>query len=527
MIEKRERKEKLMKKTKELSGVRVSRALYLTLFTIALVLSLALFGGYFSIVSHAESAARVISTNGANVRSSASASATQVSSFAQNDTISIRSQVQGSDGYTWYEVWIDAERRGYVRSDLVEITDGTTPPTSTETGTQTPETTQPAANNNLPQAEVSQLNPISATVINGGSSGVRIRSNASTDSQIITTVQNGLLLTVVGQAASLDEDGGKIWYQVNFNTNGTDVSGFIRDDYVELSEEPTAYTEPSVDPEPGIGADDQPETPTQPEVSNKEYDTVLQDGVWKLRIPGGSFYDIQGLLQINEYANTFEDNEKKIKSQKTLIVILVLLLVFAAAAIGYLIYKIKDMMDSAYFSEVENETLRRRSGQNGQNGQNGRLMHNVGVDKKGPPQRPQGARPLGSPQGQKAAGASQNHRPEGAPQGQRSAGTPSQGQRTVGSPQGQRTERAPQGQRAEGTPQGQRAEGPSQGQRPSGSPQGQRTTGAPQGQRPSGAPQSQKPTSPQNAGRPQPKNFMSGDDEFEFEFLNYEGEDEN
>lgn len=518
-----------MKKTKELSGVRVSRALYLALFTIALALSLALFGGYFSIVSHAESAARVISPNGANVRSSASASATQVSSFAQNDTISIRSQVQGSDGYTWYEVWIDAERRGYVRSDLVEITDGTTPPTSSETGTQTtPETTQqPAANNNLPQAEVSQLNPISATVINGGSSGVRIRSNASTDSQIITTVQNGLLLTVVGQAASLDDDGGKVWYQVNFNNNGTDVSGFIRNDYVELSEEPTAYTEPSADPEPGIGADDQPETPTQPEVSNKEYDTVLQDGAWKLRIPGGSYYDIQGLLQVNESANLFEDSEKKIKSQKTLIVILVLLLVAAAAAIGFLVYKIKDMMDSAYFSEVENETLRRRS-----NGQNGRLMHNVGVEKKNPPQRPQGARPLGAPQGQKGAGTAQNHRPEGAPQGQRPAGTPPQGQRSVGTPQGQRTERAPQGQRAEGTPQGQRAEGPSQGQRPSGAPQGQRTAGnagAPQGQRSSGAPQRQKPASPQNqdGGKAQPKNFMSGDDEFEFEFLNYEGEDEN
>lgn len=504
MIEKRERKEKLMKKTKELSGVRVSRALYQALFTIALVLLLSLFGGRFSTVSHAESAARVISANGANVRSSASTSATQVSSFAQNDTISIRSQVQGSDGYTWYEVWIDAERRGYVRSDLVEITDGTTPPTSTETGTQTPETTQPAANNNLPQAEVSQLNPISATVINGGSSGVRIRSNASTDSQIITTVQNGLLLTVVGQAASLDDDGGKVWYQVNFNNNGTDVSGFIRNDYVELSEEPTAYTEPSVDPEPGIGADGQPETPTQPEVTNKEYDTVLQDGAWKLRIPGGSYYDIQGLLQVNEYANTFEDSEKKIKSQKTLIVILVLLLVAAAAAIGFLVYKIKDMIDSAYFSEVENETLRRRS-----NGQNGRLMHNVGVEKKSPPQRPQGARPLGAPQGQKAAGASQSHRPEGAPQGQRSAGAPPQGQRPVGTPQGQRTE------------------GPSQGQRPTGAPQGQRPTGAPQGQRPSGAPQSQKPTAPQNAGRPQPKNFMSGDDEFEFEFLNYEDEDKN
>lgn len=497
-----------MKKTKELYGIRMSRLLLTVLFTIALVLSLSLFGGFFSIVSHAESAARVISNNGANVRSSASATATQISSFSHNDTISIRSQVQGSDGYIWYEVWIDAERRGYVRSDLVEITDGTTPPTSTEAEAQTPETTQPAANNNLPPAQVSPVNPISATVANGGSSGVRIRSNASTDSQIITTVQNGLLLTVVGQAASLDDDGGKVWYQVNFNTNGTDVSGFIRNDYVELSEEPTPYTEPSVDPEPDTGTEAPPESPVQPEVSNKEYDTVLQDGVWKLRVPEGVYYDIQGLLQINEYANTFDENEKKIKSQKIIIVILVLILVLAAGTIGYLIYKIKDMMDSAYFSEIENETLRRRSGQNGQNG---RLMHNVGVDKKGPPQRPQGARPLGASQGQRSSGAPQGQKPAGAPQGQRPSGAP-QGQRPAGAPQGQRPAGAPQGQRPSGAPQGQR---------PAGAPQGQRPAGAPQGQRPAGTSQNQ------NAGRPQPKNFMSGDDEFEFEFLNYDGEDEN
>ena len=489
-----------MKKTKELYVGRVSRLLHSVLFTIALVLSLSLFGGYFSIVSHAESAGRVTSSNGANVRSAASASATQLSSFAQNDTISIRSQVQGSDGYTWYEVWIDAERRGFVRSDLVEITDGTTPPTSTQTEI-TPETTQPAANNNLPQAEVSPLNPISATVANGGSSGVRIRSNASTSSQIITTVQNGLLLTVVGQASSLDEDGGKIWYQVNFNNNGTDVSGFIRKDYVELSEEPTPYTEPSVDPEPDTGTDTQPESQPQPEVS-KEYDTVLQDGVWKLKIPEGTYYDIQGLLQVNEYANTFESNEKKLKNQKIIIVILVLLLAVAAGAIGYLVYKIKDMMDSAYFNEVENETLRRRSGQTAQSG---RLMPNVGVEKKGPPQRPQGQRPLGAPQGQ---------RPSGAPQGQRPSGAP-QGQRPSGAPQGQRPTGAPQGQKPSGPPQRP------QGQRPAGAPQGQKPAGAPQGQKPSGTPQNQ------SSGRPQPKNFMTGDDEFEFEFLNYEGEDEN
>ena len=119
----------------------------------------------------------------------------------------------------------------------MEITDGSTPPASSQNSSPTQPvsdvgTTSPAT------AQVTALNPVSATVTGGGNSGVRIRSDASTNSQIITTVQSGLALTVVGRADGLDSDG-KEWYQVNFTSNNSEVSGFIRSDFVELSEELT------------------------------------------------------------------------------------------------------------------------------------------------------------------------------------------------------------------------------------------------------------------------------------------------
>lgn len=477
-----------MKKMKDLLKLQAVRSLKVMVFTLALVFSIGLFADDLSIISHAESAGRITSASGANARSSASASSEKIASYKQNEVISIRSQVQAADGYIWYEIHVDDQRIGYIRSDLVEITDGSTPPTSTQAA---PSTSAPSGGNSVSveiPSDLVQLNPVSATVANGGSGGVRIRSKVSTKGQIITSVQNGAALTVTGQAASQDGDG-KTWYYVNFISNGAQVTGFIRSDFVELSEEPTPYTEPTEAPDvPEETPPAETDIPSQPETT-QDYELLYQDGEWKLAVyntgnPGT--YDIAQLLRVVTNNQTaFEEMQNSIKGQKIAIVILVILLVVAVGAIGFLLYKIKDMMDSAYFSEVERDTIRKRSAQNGQG-----VMRNVGPEKRG---QNQGQRPAGASQGQRPAGTSQGQRPAGAPQGQRPAG-------------------APQGQRPAGAPQGQRPAGASQGQRPTGAPQGQRAAGSPD----------QK----QDGAKSQPKNFMANDDEFEFEFLNYEDDDE-
>lgn len=472
-----------MKKTSKLQEFRGDRLIVKAVFTMALVLSLSLFSGWFSIVSHAESAGRVSSSGGANVRSSASASGSVLTSWEQNTIVSIRSQVQASDGYIWYEVWVDADNLGYVRSDLVEITDGTTPPTSTQVAPSNPET--PAATGAQPTVEVTAVNPISATV--QGSSSVRVRSDASTSnsSQIITTVGSGLALTVTGQATGTD---GNIWYLVNFISNNTEITGFIRSDFVALSGDLTPYEEPQEEPQEPVDVGDDTQVSPEPDIS-KPYETMFQNDKWYLVLMDTETQDGYPIDELLAYAQgnspVLQDLQGTIKSQKAAIVVLVILLVAALGGAAFLVFKIKDMMDSAYFNEVENETLRRRSAQGGQ-----KAMQNAGTDKK-----PQGQRP-GAPQ-----------RPAGAGQGQRPAGAPPQ--RTPGAGQGKRPAGAPP----------QRPAGAGQGQRPTGAPKGQRPAEAGQGQRPAGAPQGQNPA------KNQPKNFMADDDEFEFEFLNYDGDE--
>lgn len=468
-----------MERTKDLQ-TNVRR--FARVFLLAAVFILALSINMSRLVCSAAGQGKVIASNGAKVRKEAATSSEMVASAALNQVVTINGSVQGGDGKTWYQVTVDGVN-GYIRSDLVQTTDGgSTEPAATTAAPAVQET----------PADVTVVNPVSATVTGGQS--VRIRSNASTTSQIVTTAASGLALTVTGQATGSD---GKVWYQVNFISNGSSVDGFIRSDYVNLSGELTPYTE-----EPQTPESPEPEVPeTTPEPQEqKAYETVLQDGEWYLVVTEtNEGYVIQDIFDsmknnVTEYAKL----EKKVKSDKIVIVILVILLVGAGAGAAFLFFKMKDLSDASYFNEVEKETLRRR---NDGRPDGKRVMHTVGAEKPGGA-RPAGGRPAGAQPGTRPAGS----RPAGAqggarPAGSRPAGTVQPGARPAGAQPG--------------------------GARPAGSrPAGAQPGARPAAARPAAAPQEARPSEKEKNGW-QAKNFMADDDdEFEFEFLNYDGEDE-
>ena len=450
----------------------------LGILALALAFGIGLFGEAFSIVAYAESQGRITASS-AKIRRSPTVNSDMVAGAQNGEVLTVTGQVQGDDGRIWWKV-VKGDQEGYVREDLISVSDAPSVPSE---GNQNP----------VAPVEVTAVNPVAATVKEENG---RIRSDASVSGQILVEVQNGAALTVTGQATDAE---GKLWYQVSYLSGESTVNGFIRSDYVDLAGELT----------PATGEPTEPEAPAEPEppVEVKEWDTALRaDGWYVYNTETNDGWSIDALLNNAQSAiEAAADNEKAIKNQKVIIIVLVFLLVAAVAGIAYLVYKLRDVLDSAYFNAVENDTMRKRDTSGGR-GSGQKVMHSVGTEKQPGRQRPapQGQR-AAAPQGQRAA-APQGQRP--APQGQRAA-----------APQGQRP-MAPQGQRP-AAPQGQRPAAP-QGQRPA--PQGQRPM-APQGQRPA-APQGQRPAAPQGGGqRSQPKNFMVDDDEFEYEYLNYDEND--
>ena len=437
----------------------------LGMMTALLVLTFSLLLDGFSQVAMAATQGKITASS-VNVRKEASASSTAVAGAKKDDVVSVNGQTTGTDGKVWYKVEVNGVV-GYIRSDLMSVTEGDVPDTT-----------------NQPTAVVTDVEPISGKVTGGQL--IRVRGDASTDSRIVTTVASGTELTIVGEATSADN---KIWYKVNFAKDGAQITGFIREDFVNPSGNIVPVTEPQEPQDPVVQPQDPVVQPQDPVVQEtKDWETSLQNDTWYLIDNVNSKkYEINDMLQgATTNAQLYYDSQDTVKVQKVAIIILVILLLGVIAVAAFVFYKIKDENDAAYINAVERETINRRSTQansrpvgrpmgrpenrTSEKGENRSVMHNVGPDKK-PQERP----------------ASQP--------GQRPA--PQPGQRPA----------------------------PQPGQRPASQP-----AARPQnGMAGSEAPQPRTPQPPAGKaaeGNWKSKNFMTDEDEFEFDFLNWDGSEE-
>lgn len=173
---------------------------------------------------------------GAKIRATASTSGEALAGVKSGDTLSICGQTTGEDGNIWYQVYVDADTKGFIRSDLIQKNGNGTISSVPNANTNTTSTTTTTNTSETPANAVEKKN---ATV---KTNGVRIRKGASTSHDVVATANRGMVLTITGEAAGAD---GKTWYQVVFSYNNKEITGFIRSDLVTFDNVPadTAVSE--------------------------------------------------------------------------------------------------------------------------------------------------------------------------------------------------------------------------------------------------------------------------------------------
>ncbi len=449
-----------------------------------------------------------VTATSAKIRKEASTTSDVLGGATQNQVFTITGETTGTDGYVWYQVVVEGNTTGYIRSDLMQKT-GDTP-------ADTPANTTPTTTLN-PSVPVTDVQPISAT-ITGAS--VRVRSDASTNGQIITNVVRDVVVTVNGTAK---DEIGNTWYRVSFSSDNGEVQGFIREDFMSVSgevlpvvnEQPSETTPEQTPPAEGTT----PETPVAPV---NDYEVVKEGDVWYLvDNVGGYKYDAKQMITATiENQALLESYQNKIASQKRWVVVLVIMVIALGVLATLLFIKVKEVMDEAYFTAIEKETIRQRQGQKANNGantaKNKSVMQTVGAEK--------------TPVARQNPAAKTNAQKNAQ---QRPAGTVPQTVK-VSNPADTRVKpvqkKPEQTKTAEQRPAAQRPAAPKQ------------TTQKPVASKPVEQAPAQKPVEaakkPTEAEKKpatseakkawQSKNFMADDeDDLEFEFLNWDGSDEN
>lgn len=186
-----------------------------------------------SFISHAEPTKGAITGNTVNVRQTASTTATVLEKLDQNDLVDVLAETTDSAGVKWYKITTASGVTGYVRADLVKKATVTVEVKPTDDKT---------------------------AYISGAT--VNIRQDANTTSPRVANAKGGSQITIIGEATGSD---GYKWYQVEFNANGTTMTGFVRSDLITFQKPTQAPEVTEIEGEMSENVSETPsEVPTEP-----------------------------------------------------------------------------------------------------------------------------------------------------------------------------------------------------------------------------------------------------------------------
>ncbi len=309
-------------------------------------------------VCFAETTGKVIAET-ANLRQATDVNSTVVGSTARGAKITLTKKVTDASGTTWYEVVVNANTKGYIRADLVEV-DSSAANLPTENA-QSSAGNEEAANNEVAASETSQTSSTGAA--NQPETGMeaqyatvsvekaKIRSGASTENGVVDNIPQNTSVIVSGQ--SDDPSNGKTWYYVTFTgTDGTEKTGYIRSDLVQLGDVvPVEETQETEEPQ-------EEEAVTEEPAENKDYEVVYttnENGEYEWYLYNNLEGNRQKLEEVLAAAHAQSINDSldaaTVAKQRIVIIIMIAVIIVLAVAMTIMIFKLRD----AYYEDYEDD----------------------------------------------------------------------------------------------------------------------------------------------------------------------------
>lgn len=299
-----------------------------------------------SVVVFADTQATV-NVDSVNVRSKAGTDggSTVVGKAAKGAVLTITEETTDASGTSWYKV-TSGNLTGYVRSDLVTKSE-TEPVTDT-----TQEVTEQAGTTVELPSGVSSMDAQYASV---SVEICKVRSDASTATDIVDNLEKDTQITVLGQKNGSSD--GKTWYYVAFEKNGgPQTNGYIRSDLVTLGD-----LVPVVE-EVEAPAEEVPEVSVEEEPVIQDYEVVYTDdgngqNVWYLyNHLDNTRQKVDELLNYTvEAPKLLAAADKAAATMKIAVIALAVLLIVAVIAIIVLSVKLRDAFYEEYYEDEEDE----------------------------------------------------------------------------------------------------------------------------------------------------------------------------
>lgn len=311
-------------------------------------------------VSLAEATGTVL-PNSVNIRKQPDQESQVIGSSTVGKEISIRGKVDVS-GITWYQVYVDSNTMGYVRADMIEKKGDGDIPTVTaaaesqttqsleagDGGSQEPSSSGSTGSGAQVEAQEGMDLQYASTKVQA-----KVRPDPSTSNNPVDSLTPGTQVVVSGKSEGSDS---KTWYFVTFTgSNGSEKTGYIRSDLLELGEMLPVEEEPEEAPE---------EEPEEPEAAPKnDYELKIEttsEGEEAWYIYDNVTGQKQKLVPLLEssYSQSLDDGDetKSMVKQRIVIVVLAVLLAIFVIVTVIMAFKLRDAYYEDYEDDEEEET---------------------------------------------------------------------------------------------------------------------------------------------------------------------------